>query len=733
MQCLLDSNRDIKDVVKLMSDKRARYDEIKRIESRLSKEPYGQYYINASRGLANKLVHGVNTSGIGYNNAYEIANFCGTKFETNDSSHTQEIDQLVTLYAMHELNKAKPSVYSNMAKHTEALEGLLVLHGNLIQDERTEVYSDSNQYWHIPKGELHGGKVNNRYEIIPEEQLKAYQWTGYRKIKDIKLDKFYSNYVNGHKYVAVGAKYMPDIPYTDGIPVLTDIYNGRNKANIYLDNILIDDMHVSPTWNENVVYQLDSYMASQIKALNSDKFVQNDYRKIDGVFTPTYGLVAGMSGATFAINEKEKDNYLAKNHKITAVLGDHYGSIIERSKAPEWDTKVAESLDEIYNARKDKHDFTWLKENEEDPEKLKMYKLLPYEIKEYFKEKYQDRGVPIETRYITGILGYKSASASNPESNVKYYSELRHTYTDYIDHLLHSAPVAYGESLAQYLTRVGKENLVIKGMAVSINNIISNNVTLGIHGMTPQQVCKYQTEGLKAYNAYRELALEKAYLDVKYLVNDYTSQDAARYRVIESSMHNNPISYLAEHGAIPQIAEDLTESDRLSKDLIDKYIPKGLQGITHNVVGDQKSFLYGRLHDLATNGDIVGKYALFKHLTENNGINKDEALRQAIQTFVDYSNPLPRNIDYLDNIGALPFTKFLFGTQTNIINSLTKNPAGALSWIGANSFMGLSDIYSSMLGFDSITNRWHMPGFGLWYQSLDQVPSMRIINALSSL
>lgn len=733
MQCLLDSNRDIKDVVKLMSDKRARYDEIKRIESRLSKEPYGQYYINASRGLANKLVHGVNTSGIGYNNAYEIANFCGTKFETNDSPHTQEIDQLVTLYAMHELNKAKPSVYSNMTKHTEALEGLLVLHGNLIQNERTEVYSDSNQYWHIPKGELHGGKVNNRYEIIPEEQLKAYQWTGYRKIKDIKLDKFYSNYVNGHKYVAVGAKYMPDIPYTDGIPVLTDIYNGRNKANIYLDNILIDDMHVSPTWNENVVYQLDSYMASQIKALNSDKFVQNDYKKIDGVFTPTYGLVAGMSGATFAINEKEKDNYLAKNHKITAVLGDHYGSIIERSKAPEWNTKVAESLDEIYNARKDKHDFTWLKENEEDPEKLKMYKLLPYEIKEYFKEKYQDRGVPIETRYITGILGYKSASASNPESNVKYYSELRHTYTDYIDHLLHSAPVAYGESLAQYLTRVGKENLVIKGMAVSINNIISNNVTLGLHGMTPQQVCKYQTEGLKAYNAYRELALEKAYLDVKYLVNDYTSQDAARYRVIESSMHNNPISYLAEHGAIPQIAEDLTESDRLSKDLIDKYIPKGLQGITHNAVGDQKSFLYGRLHDLATNGDIVGKYALFKHLTENNGINKDEALRQAVQTFVDYSNPLPRNIDYLDNIGALPFTKFLFGVQTNIINSFTKNPAGSLSWIGANSFMGLSDIYSSMLGFDSITNRWQMPGFGLWYSSLDQVPSMRIINALSSL
>lgn len=733
MQCLLDSSRNIDDVVKLMTSKEARYNEIKRIESRLSKEPYGKYYINASRGLANKLVHGVNTSGIGYNNAYEIANFCGTKYETDNSSLTQEIDQLVTLYAMHEYNKANPRVYMEMRKHPKELEGLLTLHGHLIQNEKAEVYAESNQSNHIPKGELHGGKSNNRYEIIPEEQLKAYQWTGYRKIKNIQLDSFYSDYTNGHKYVAVGAKYMPDIPYTDGIPVLTDIYNGRNKANIYVDNLLVDDMHIDPTLNEHAMYFLDKYMNTQIGKLNSDKFVQNDYKKIDGVFTPTYGLTSGLSGATFAVNEKTKDKYLAKNYKITAVLGDHYGSIIERSKAPEWNTKVAEALDQLYNDRKAKNDFTWLTKDETDPEKQKIYKLIPYEIKSYFNEKYGDKGVPVETRYITGILGYKNPSASSVDSNIKYYEELKHTYMDYVDHVLHSAPAAYTESLMKYLTRIGKENLVIKGIAVSIGNIVSNNVTLGVLGLTPKQVCQYQAEGLKAYNAYRELAQEKSLLDLKYVTNNYTDKDAARYRVIESAMHSNPISYLAENGAIPQVAEDLSQSDRFSKDLIDKYFPKHLQGIGHQIAGDQKSFMYNKLEDLATNGDIVGKYALFKHLTEDNHINKDEALRQAIQTFVDYSNPLPRNIQYLDSIGALPFTKFLFGTQTNIINSLVKNPAGALTWIGANRFMGIGDIYNAVLGFDSLTYRWHMPGFGLWYDSLDQVPSMRVMDALSSL
>ena len=104
-----------------------------------------------------------------------------------------------------------------------------------------------------------------------------------------------------------------------------------------------------------------------------------------------------------------------------------------------------------------------------------------------------------------------------------------------------------------------------------------------------------------------------------------------------------------------------------------------------------------------------------------------------MQTFVDYSNPLPKSIQYFDSMGALPFTKFLLGNQTNIINSINKNPTGALSWILANSFTNVSDIYGSILGLDSITNRWKMPGFGLWYDSLAMLPSMRITKAVADI
>ena len=131
------------------------------------------------------------------------------------------------------------------------------------------------------------------------------------------------------------------------------------------------------------------------------------------------------------------------------------------------------------------------------------------------------------------------------------------------------------------------------------------------------------------------------------------------------------------------------------------------------------------LTDLSSFGDITARYAQLKYLTEDQNLDKDEAYRQCMQTFIDYSNPLPKGIQYFDSIGALPFTKFLLGNQTNVLNSITKNPTGALSWIAANSYMNVSDIYGSILGFDSITDRWKLPGFGLFYDSLASLPIMK--------
>ena len=226
------------------------------------------------------------------------------------------------------------------------------------------------------------------------------------------------------------------------------------------------------------------------------------------------------------------------------------------------------------------------------------------------------------------------------------------------------------------------------------------------------------------------MSRERYMLKTKELTNTLTEGDRARIRALEASMHDLPISYLAEHGGTPTIAEDVTESDRLAKDFIDTHFKKEFQTIAHNAIGDQKSWVYKHLSDLATFGDITARYAQFKYLTEDKHINQEEAFRQCMQTFIDYSNPLPKSLQYFDSIGALPFTKFLLGNQTNVLNSLVRKPSRALAGIMATSAMGIPSIYDSILGLDSFTKRWKTPGFGIWYDSLGTLPINRAFDIL---
>ena len=122
---------------------------------------------------------------------------------------------------------------------------------------------------------------------------------------------------------------------------------------------------------------------------------------------------------------------------------------------------------------------------------------------------------------------------------------------------------------------------------------------------------------------------------------------------------------------------------------------------------------------------------MYKHLTSK-GVEHNEALRQCTNMFVDYSNPLPKEIQYADDLGVLPFMKFALATQSNILNTIVRNPDRSMGWIFANSALGLDmpDIFQSLLGLDTITNRFNLPG-ELFVDSISSLPSIRITNTLS--
>ena len=292
--------------------------------------------------------------------------------------------------------------------------------------------------------------------------------------------------------------------------------------------------------------------------------------------------------------------------------------------------------------------------------------------------------------------------------------------------------VGKAEQFFKYLASVGKENIVIKGIATSWYNIVSNYITLNVYGMSPKESVGYQVEAFKQIKILDDINHDLENLHIKRITGTYTTADALQEKNLLNTAKALPIYPLVEAGIVANtLAEDLTETDRLVKDTIDKVIPKGMVNtLAHNAFLTPKAWLYKILSDFASLGDSTGKYAIYKHLTKK-GVTPKEAMRQAVNTFIDYSNPIPKEIQYADDLGMLPFIKFALGTQTNIINALTKHPDRSLGWLFANSALGtpVPDIFQSLIGLDTVTNRFQIPG-GLFLDSISQLPSVRITNTL---
>ena len=142
-----------------------------------------------------------------------------------------------------------------------------------------------------------------------------------------------------------------------------------------------------------------------------------------------------------------------------------------------------------------------------------------------------------------------------------------------------------------------------------------------------------------------------------------------------------------------------------------------------------KGNLYQALFLFASAGDTVAKYSLYKDLRQR-GASEEEACRQALETFIDYSNPLPRSIQYLDSLGIYPFAKYALGSKSSIINSLAKHSDRALGFIAANSLLlGLPNVYEGLFGTTTLLNKFNLPG-ELFVDSLNGLMSVRITNTL---
>lgn len=734
ISCLFNSTKSPEEVSKLLTDKSARDKEIKQLTNTIKGQRFADAYINMAKGLANYLVTGFNPTGLAYRNAYEIVQLSGSSYQQATDANgpiVRAVDQLVTLYAVDMLNQLDPTVYNSL--DSKVIDRLSTLHNGIKSAEAEMVYGNSDQRYHIPKGQIHGGKTTGRYDIIPQSELKAYEWNGYEKVEDAKLDPFYSK-IAKEKYAIVRAKWKSPTPFTAGVTIMTDIFLGRAKSGLSFngEGRVDKDIDFKRT---NEFKQLKDYVNLRVNTLNKSN-PQLIKDAPHGNLVLNFNAYGDLTGANYELNPKVTDEMIGRNTKITAVFGDLYGSAVERSASPEYNRKAGEALIEIYENQKNKNpnDFIWISDSSENEDYRNMYDKLPYDTKQVCEEKYGDKGIPVMKKAINTVFGYKQISANDIEATKElnmFKDEISKSFLDYAKWIFHSGISGNMEEFFKWLASTAKDNIVIKGITTSWNNLISNCTTLGVHGLSLKNVAKYQAEAFMAMRAINEWEKQLSALNTKKLLGTYNNNDAIKERTLKTNIEKSPLYPLYKRGIVSNsLAENEVESDKLLKDTIDKVLPKGpWRDFAHEFTLSPKGNLYQALFLFASAGDTVAKYALYKDLRQR-GASEEEACRQALETFIDYSNPLPKSIQYLDSLGIYPFAKYALGSKSSIINSLAKHSDRALGFIAANSLLlGLPNVYEGLFGTTTLLNKFNLPG-ELFVDSLNGLMSVRITNTL---
>lgn len=187
----------------------------------------------------------------------------------------------------------------------------------------------------------------------------------------------------------------------------------------------------------------------------------------------------------------------------------------------------------------------------------------------------------------------------------------------------------------------------------------------------------------------------------------YSANDEQKIRDeivrLKDSLARNPVRELIDAGLMPTIVEDVAaEEDIYSyKSALARKTERFTEKLNPNILAagrfvymSHDTKMYQSLSRITQLSDFVARYTLYQHLTtrSNNPLSQADAIQEASDAFVNYDIPMHRGIQFTDDMGFTPFTKYFLRIQRVLLKLARENPARVLMALGLNSYMDLGPI-----------------------------------------
>tara|TARA_B110000902_G_scaffold77495_2_gene92134 strand:+ start:1339 stop:12039 length:10701 start_codon:yes stop_codon:yes gene_type:complete len=438
----------------------------------------------------------------------------------------------------------------------------------------------------------------------------------------------------------------------------------------------------------------------------------------------------------YLMESDTKDRVLVRDNRFNKVLGHMAGTAINKNKAPLLNKDGIQTLYEQSKAEyaKDPDAFITIGPNSTDPELQERYRLLPEKTKRDIRKIWGSNEMRVRNDVYNVMFGYRKHSIGDM---FKKIAEDRSRFETVVVWALTNTPIIptklglkpMGETAAlrivqlenawQEIVRVVKDIWVIKNLVTLIGNEFSNYTVLALYGVSPIEYVKMRVTGQAATSNYLKdrKARDKLQLEINIGILKGKALTNAQQEVIilNDTLEKNPVHVLMDSGLYQTVAEDLATTDedpfsyrsKLTEGIEAKtaFVPAGVKTVAKNLLLMHGTPGYDLLNQATIRSDFAARFVLHEHLTQRkkDPVDSKEAIKTVRAAFVNYDVPTHKGLQYINDMGFLPFTKYYLRIQVAIFQAVKSNPgrAAALLAIG-DMFGGLPHILESSLINDPV-------------------------------
>jgi len=686
-------------------------------------------------GLAQYLVDGTITKLNQVMNAHNIAyGVHSTKSGKSIDMKVEVVDKLISLKALklsNSANKMKLKQLLDTDNGVKALDKTINMYRGYIDNMRNDATID--RFDPIPKGYIKPANGLLRYELIPDNEVKAQESVLMKKVEDKPYMK-----INGINYYLMTGR-TKSVGFTEGaIGLISHTTEGIPISGMLRKE---NDMKGKNRVSDYILKVRTKAMIKSIKEGKTDKLEM----LVGKTLVPVYNHKKEIVDYRVQLNSLEKKTHLPdRETKLEDVLSSTFSRSIKTSLTATANRNVVDTIIQNSNqgVLEDPDAYVLIEEYTEEDKtngvkrerRHDRWDNLPDHTKNYIYEKTENKGILIHKDFVELMTGEKDITIGNFAA---FGFELK---THPVARARLMALEAYIGEVLGYV----KNAMIVLNGDILVGNQVSNAMVAANHGINPVKYTKKFAERWKQLNDYNEKVQMLSELEVKQMAGEDVTR---RIKQLERQLEGNIWNELVKDGQYTALVEDINIEDKMDGQLA-TMIQKGIndsnykdiiEGVRNGLYIDKTSSLYSTMLKTVHYGDAITRQIIKEELEEKaieregklTNKTKQEILNYLDQLLVNYGYIQNRWWNYADKKLGLMFMKYYLNQPKALMSMARKNPTKIALLQGAQAATGVDiadpvNTYSNS-GLDGVAYRWMFedaPGLLVEPNILDLFPSM---------